>query len=106
VAIDGIRHETIDVYKSETTVASECTTLEQRSVVRFLWAKGVESKNIHKEMLPIYGEKCPSRQAVSNWVQKFSEGRTRIEDEHRIGRPNKDCHRGKCVTGSRLNPSR
>jgi hypothetical protein len=38
-------------------------------------------------MLPIYGEKCLSRQAVSNWVQKFSEGRTRIEDEHRVGRP-------------------
>jgi hypothetical protein len=25
---------------------SECTTLVQRSVVRFLWAKGMESKNI------------------------------------------------------------
>jgi hypothetical protein len=29
----------------------ECTTLEQRSIVRFSWAKGMESKNIHKEML-------------------------------------------------------
>jgi hypothetical protein len=66
---------------------SECTTLEQRSVVRFLWAEGMESKNIHKEMLPIYGEKCLSCQAVSNWVQKFSEGRTHIEDEHCVSRP-------------------
>ena len=65
---------------------SECTTLEQSSVVRFLWAKGMESKNIHKEMLPIYGEKCLSRQAVYNWVQKFSKRRTHIEDEHRVGR--------------------
>jgi hypothetical protein len=32
---------------------SECTTLEQHSVVLFLWAKGTASKNIHKEMLPI-----------------------------------------------------
>jgi hypothetical protein len=47
----------------------------------------MESKNIHNETFPIYGEKCPSRQAVYSWVQKFSEGRTRIEDEHRIGRP-------------------
>ena len=45
------------------------------------------AKDIHKEMLPMYGEHCLSLQAVHNWVQKFSEGRTSIEDEHRVGRP-------------------
>ena len=64
-----------------------CTTIEQRGVVRCLWAKGMAAKDIHKEMLPMYGEHCLSRQAVHNWVQKFSEGRTNIEDEHRVGRP-------------------
>ena len=49
---------------------------------RFLWAKGMAAKDIHKEMLPMYGEHCLSRQAVHNWMQKFSEGRTSIEDEH------------------------
>jgi hypothetical protein len=44
------------------------------------------AKDIHNEMLPIYGEYCLSRQEVHNWVQKFSEGRTIIEDEHRVGR--------------------
>ena len=66
---------------------STCTTIEQRGVVRFLWAKKMEAKDIHKEMLPMYGEHCLSRQAVHNWAQKFSEGRTSIEDEHRAGRP-------------------
>ena len=60
---------------------STCTKIEQRVVVRFLWAKNMEAKDIHKEMLPIYSEHCLSRQAVHNWVQKFSEGRTSIEDE-------------------------
>ena len=46
----------------------------------------MEAKDIHKEMLPMYGEHCLSRQAVHNWVQKFSEGRTSIEDERRVGR--------------------
>ena len=64
-----------------------CTTIEQRGVVRFLWAKNMEAKDIHKEMLPMYGEHCLSLQAIHNWVQKFSEGRTSIEDEHRAGRP-------------------
>ena len=65
---------------------STCTKIEHRGVVRFLWAKNMEAKDIRKEMLPMYGEHCLSRQAVHNWVQKFSEGRTSIEDEHRVGR--------------------
>jgi len=35
----------------------------------------------------MYGEHCLSRQAIHNWVQNFSEGRTSIKDEHRAGRP-------------------
>ena len=49
--------------------------------------KDMVAKAIRKEMLPMYGEHCLSRQAVHNWVQKFSEGRTSIEDEHRVGWP-------------------
>jgi hypothetical protein len=40
------------------TVLEECSTEEQRSVVRFLWAKGLNAKHIHKEMFPVYGGKC------------------------------------------------
>ena len=47
----------------------------------------MEAKDIHKEMLPMYGEHCLSHQAIHNWVQKFSEGWTSIEDEHQAGRP-------------------
>jgi hypothetical protein len=32
--------------------------------VRFLWAKNMEAKDIHKEMLPIYGQ----------WQQMFCSG--------------------------------
>src|SRR5215475_3556095 len=31
-----------------------CTTIEQRGVVRLLWAKNMEPKDINKEMLPIW----------------------------------------------------
>jgi hypothetical protein len=50
----------------------------------------MKAKDIHKEMLPMYGEHCLSREAVHNWAQKFSECRTGIEDDHRAGR----CARG------------
>ena len=39
------------------------TTIEQRGAVRFLWAKVMAAKDIHKEMLPMYGGHCLSRQA-------------------------------------------
>jgi hypothetical protein len=35
--------------------------MEQRGVVRFLWVKDMAAKDIHKEMLPMYGERCTER---------------------------------------------
>jgi transposase len=64
-----------------------CTTEEQRPVVRFLWAKGLHAKDIHKEMFPVYGRKCLSRKAVHNWAEKFSQGRSEVSDNPRPGRP-------------------
>jgi hypothetical protein len=48
-------------------VLEECTTKEQRYVVRLLCAKGLNSKDIHKEMFPVYDGKCLSRKAVNKW---------------------------------------
>jgi hypothetical protein len=40
------------------TVLEDCTTEEQRSVVHFfLWAKGLNAKNIHEEIVHDYGGK-------------------------------------------------
>jgi hypothetical protein len=36
----------------------------------FLWKKGLNAKDIHKEMFPVYGGKCLSHKAVHNWVEK------------------------------------
>jgi hypothetical protein len=50
-----------------TTVFQDCTTEEQRSIVRlYFWAKGLNATDIHKEMFPVYGGKCLSPQAVHN----------------------------------------
>jgi hypothetical protein len=39
------------------TMFEECTIEEQRSVVRFLWSKGLNAKDIHKEIFPV-GSVC------------------------------------------------
>jgi thiamine kinase-like enzyme len=46
-----------------------------------LWAKGLNANNIHNEMFPNYGGKCLSRKAVHKWVEKFSQGRSKVADD-------------------------
>jgi hypothetical protein len=56
------------------TVLEECNIGEQRFVMRFLWAKELNVKDIYKEMFALYNGKYLSRKAVLNWAEKFSQG--------------------------------
>jgi hypothetical protein len=53
--------------------------------VRFTWAKGINTKYIHKEMFLVYSGKCLSRKAIHNWVKKFSQGRSKVAADARPG---------------------
>jgi hypothetical protein len=62
-----------------------CTTIEQQGVVQFLWAKDMAARDIHKEMLPMYGEHaCHVKQSIIGCRSSRKGGQ---EDEHRGGRP-------------------
>jgi hypothetical protein len=65
----------------------ECTTEEQHSIVRFFVGKGISAKDIHEGMFPVYSGKCLSCKAVHNWFEKFSQGRSKVSDDIRPGRP-------------------
>jgi hypothetical protein len=67
----------VSVVKIETLL-EEYATEEQHSIVRFLWAKNLNTNGIHKEILPGYGGECLSRKAVYNWIEKFSQGRFKV----------------------------
>jgi hypothetical protein len=56
-------------------------TKDQHSAVCFLWAKGLNVKDIHKETFPGYGGKCLLHKAVHKWVEKFSQGRSKVTDD-------------------------
>jgi hypothetical protein len=47
-----------------------------------LWEKGLNAKDIHKEMFPVCGGKCFSRKAVHNWVENRSK---RFADDDDVG---------------------
>jgi ribosomal protein L31 len=59
----------------------ECATEEHSSVVRSFWGKGLNAMDIHKEIFPVYAEKCLSRKAVQNCVEKFSQRRSKVADD-------------------------
>jgi len=65
----------------------DCTIEEQRGVVRFLWAEGVKSAEIHRRMLAQYGQSTMIQRKVYEWVERFKSGRTRVTDEGRSGQP-------------------
>jgi transposase len=65
---------------------SDCT-IEERAVVRFLWAEGVKSEEIHRRMLAQYGTSTMHQRKIYEWIERFKEGRTSVTDESRPGRP-------------------
>jgi TATA-box binding protein (TBP) (component of TFIID and TFIIIB) len=49
-------------------------------------AKGFNAKDIHKEMVSVYSGKTLLCKAVHNWVEKFSQGRSKVTDDVQEGR--------------------
>jgi hypothetical protein len=43
--------------------------------------KGLNAKDVHKQMFLVYCGKCLSLKAVHNWVDKFSQGHSKIADD-------------------------
>ncbi|UYV79057.1 hypothetical protein LAZ67_17000951 [Cordylochernes scorpioides] len=64
----------------------DCTTLEQRAVIRFLNAEGIQTSQICQRIKNIYGESCLSKKNYK-WVNEFKNGRITCTDIERPGRP-------------------
>jgi hypothetical protein len=72
------------MFRVQTGIVLEgCTTEEKNFLLRFMPAKGFNAKDIHEEMFPVYDGKCLSRKVVHNWVDKFSQGRSKVADDAR-----------------------
>jgi hypothetical protein len=54
------------------TVLEKRTVKEQRYVVRFLCAKGLNAKDIHKKVFLVCGGKCLLRKPLHSWVANVS----------------------------------
>jgi hypothetical protein len=70
---------------------SDCTIEEQRAVVRFLWAEGVKSAEIHSRMLAQYRARTMHQRQIYKWIEHFKEGRTSVTDESRHNARTNTC---------------
>ena len=60
---------------------------EKRAVIKYLFIKGMSTKEIYDDMLATLGDTSPSYSVVKSWVAEFTRGRSSVVDEHRSGRP-------------------
>jgi hypothetical protein len=60
-------------------------TAEEQHCFFFCGENGLNAKDIHTQIFPVYSKKCLSRTAVHNWIEKFSQGRSKIADDARPG---------------------
>ena len=55
--------------------------------MHFLWAKGLSTEEVYREMRPVIGDNCFSWKTVFNWIQEFNMGRQSIRDQEHPVRP-------------------
>ena len=60
---------------------------EYRVLIYHLKRKTGTGKDIHAELVYVYGSSAPSYSQVKFWVGEFKRGRTSLEDEARSGHP-------------------
>lgn len=61
--------------------------LQQRSVIRFLFLRGMKPKEIQGELVAAYGNPPVPLTTIYYWVKKFGNGETSVCDYERSGRP-------------------
>ena len=61
--------------------------VEFRSVIKFLILRNTSSQEIIVQLRTVYGDYCPCRATIYNWIREFRSGRTSVFDAERDGRP-------------------
>ena len=63
------------------------SNVEYRSVIKFLILGQTESSSIIEQLQEAYGDVCPLRATIYNWIREFRHGRQPVFDADREGRP-------------------
>ncbi|XP_055326361.1 protein GVQW3-like [Sitodiplosis mosellana] len=61
--------------------------IQQRSAIKFCFLNGISAAETLRMLQKAYGDQAPSKTTTFDWYKMFKEGRQRVEDEERPGRP-------------------
>lgn len=61
--------------------------MEYRAVIKFLTKESNPPVEIHRRMVAVYGDLCPSYDTIRRWSAAVRTGHESLQDEHRSGRP-------------------
>ncbi|KAI6651277.1 Transposase [Oopsacas minuta] len=61
--------------------------LEQRAYIKIRSLLGDTPRNIHQDLVQVYGGEACSESIVKKWSLRFREGRVSVEDDPRMGQP-------------------
>jgi hypothetical protein len=67
-------------------------SVEIRSVMHFLWLKGLTAVEISREVCDVYGQAVLSLRTVETWLARFAARDETLEDLPRNGRPRSDSN--------------
>jgi len=62
------------------------SNVEYRSVIKFLILRQTESSSIIEQLQEAYGDVCPSRATIYNWIREFRHGRQSVFNADKEGR--------------------
>lgn len=61
--------------------------VEYRSVIKFFVLRGDNNQEILNQLQTTYGNICPSRTTIYDWIRQFKHGRQSVFDDEKVGRP-------------------
>lgn len=62
-------------------------SVEFRSVIKFFVLRKRSNQEIIFELQEVYGDNCPCKATIYNWIREFRNGRESVFDSEREGRP-------------------
>ena len=65
--------------------------MNQRTIIFFLWKEGCAPSKIAERLATVFEDRALKRSTVYEWIAKFKNGRTSLEDSPRPGRPVSSC---------------